>query len=61
MSVEFRVPEAGSSKATPDAARPAFLVWLTRIENGLLVALLFGMMIIPISQLLRRRSSRSRR
>ncbi len=55
MSTEFRLPEAGTPNgSTPPAERPAFFSWLARIENGLLVALLGGMLVIPILQILRR-------
>lgn len=54
MSVEFRLPDAPEVSTSPSATRPAFFVWLARFENGLLITLLAGMLLIPVLQILRR-------
>lgn len=52
MSVEFHLPSTNENQA--GASRPAFLHWIARCENSLLVALLGGMLLLPVSQILRR-------
>jgi tripartite ATP-independent transporter DctM subunit len=54
MSVEFRLPDPGGASSSPAESRPAFFRWLGRFENGLLVTLLAGMLLIPVLQILRR-------
>jgi tripartite ATP-independent transporter DctM subunit len=54
MSVEFRLPDQGGASGSPAESRPVFFRWLARFENGLLVTLLAGMLLIPVLQILRR-------
>jgi len=54
MSVEFRLPDQKNASTPGTSSRPGFFVWLARFENGLLVTLLAGMLIIPVLQILRR-------
>lgn len=50
----FKLSELGNATGHSEQSAPRWFGWTRRFENGLLIALLAGMLILPLSEVLRR-------